>query len=313
MVKLQRIVINYIKVFLKFKLEFGKFKGGNDMFKKFFISIIMLTICLAVGVPAVTQAAQNINVIIDGKAVQFPDQKPYINADSRTMVPVRAPMEAMGCTVGWDEVKRQAIIEKDGVKAVFTIGSKDYTVNGLTRTMDTAPVIVNSRTAFPIRFVAEAFGAKVDWDPASYTVSIGADGNLEPIQQGGIVQATPEQVAEYQKPYNDYDFWTLARMIGGEGTKTFYEMTDEEKNIAWGLLNTGIIKQGQTFVTDKDLSNRSGKNLYFLEGYFTYSDGGKQVTVYGSVEGRYNDGSYSNVQIIGYDLANRSKVFEQYL
>ncbi len=88
------------------------------------------------------------------------------------MVPVRAPMEAIGCTVDWDAAKRQAIITKDGTKAVFTINSDTYTVNGVKKTMDTQAVIVNSRTAFPIRFAAEAMGATVGWDANTYTVII---------------------------------------------------------------------------------------------------------------------------------------------
>jgi len=309
MVKLQRIVINYIKVFLKFKLEFGKFKGGNDMFKKFFISIIMLTICLAVGVPAVTQAAQNINVIINGKAVQFPDQKPYINADSRTMVPVRAPMEAMGCAVGWDEVKRQAIIEKDGVKAVFTIGSKDYTVNGSTKTMDTAPVIVNSRTAFPIRFVAEAFGAKVGWDPASYTVSIGTDGNLEPIQRGGIVQATPEQVAELQAEY-DESFWEVQERISSE-SRRFDNISAQDKEIALGLTDTGIIKSGETFVTSEDLAYISFTGRYNIRGYLTYYEKSNRVTIPVEISGNYEKGKFTRVFINGDEYIDGNPVFER--
>ncbi|MDD3852749.1 MAG: stalk domain-containing protein [Syntrophomonadaceae bacterium] len=141
------------------------------MFKKFFISVIMLTICLAVALPTVTQAA-DIKVVIDSKALVFTDQKPFIDSNSRTMVPVRAPMEAIGCTVDWDADKRQAIITKGDTTAVFTINSKTYTVNGQNKTMDTQAVIVNSRTAFPIRFAAEAMGATVGWDAATYSVII---------------------------------------------------------------------------------------------------------------------------------------------
>ena len=38
--------------------------------------------------------------------------------------------------------------------------------------MDTAPVIENGRTLLPIRAVTEYFGATVDWEEASRTVTI---------------------------------------------------------------------------------------------------------------------------------------------
>jgi len=39
--------------------------------------------------------AQDVQVLVNGQTVQF-DQKPYINQDGRTMVPVRAPMRQPG-------------------------------------------------------------------------------------------------------------------------------------------------------------------------------------------------------------------------
>ena len=135
-------------------------------------SILTLTLLGVLVFATVCMAAPSISVLVNGTAVDFPDQKPFINADSRTMVPVRAPMEAIGCTVDWDDVNKIAIITKGDTTAIFTIGSKDYMVNGQRMTMDTLPEIVNSRTVFPIRFCAEAFGAEVGWDQATYTVTI---------------------------------------------------------------------------------------------------------------------------------------------
>ena len=41
--------------------------------------------------------------------------------------------------------------------------------------MDTAAVIVNSRTYAPIRYLAEFFGYKVDWDGKTKTVLLTKD------------------------------------------------------------------------------------------------------------------------------------------
>lgn len=141
--------------------------------KRSFLVILCFAIMLCMMAPGhIAQAAPEVKVQVDGQLVDFPDQKPYIDSASRTMVPVRAPMEAMGCTVDWNDQARQATIKKDGNVAVFTIGSKTYTVNGASRKMDTYPVIVNDRTAFPIRFAAEAMGATVGWNASAYTVLI---------------------------------------------------------------------------------------------------------------------------------------------
>ena len=136
-----------------------------------YILLIAILACVII-LPTHVSAAPDVKVTVNGQYVTFTDQKPFIDKNDRTMVPVRAPMEAIGCTVDWDADKRQAIIAKGETKAVFTINSKTYTVNGQNKTMDTQAVIVNSRTAFPIRYAAEAMGATVGWDSATYTVII---------------------------------------------------------------------------------------------------------------------------------------------
>ena len=47
----------------------------------------------------------------------------------------------------------------------FFIGNTTYFVDTNPKTMDTAPVIVESRTFLPIRYVAQELGATVDWFP----------------------------------------------------------------------------------------------------------------------------------------------------
>ncbi len=163
-----------------------------------FTMLIAMMVCL-LAVPGHIEAAPDVSVKVDGQYVSFPDQKPYIDSANRTMVPVRAPMEKMGCTVEWNDKTRQATITKGDKTAVFTIDKNTYTVNGQTKTMDTKAVITNNRTAFPIRFAAEAMGATVGWDADTYTVLI-STGQVEPpktnqkIEGTPFYQATPEQV-----------------------------------------------------------------------------------------------------------------------
>ena len=58
---------------------------------------------------------------------------------------------------------------------VLTINGKQAIVNDETITNDVAPLIVNSRTYTPARFVAESLGAKVVWSPSARTVTIMKD------------------------------------------------------------------------------------------------------------------------------------------
>ena len=58
------------------------------------------------------------------------------------------------------------------IKIKLRVGQTSYQVNGRTLVMDTSPIILESRTLLPIRFVAEALGAKVDWNEKDLKATI---------------------------------------------------------------------------------------------------------------------------------------------
>ena len=89
------------------------------------------------------------------------DAAPYVDSNWRTMVPFRVLGETFGATVNWDEDAQTVTYTLGDTEIVMTIGEDTYTVNGEEQTMDTAPVIQNSRTMVPVRFVAEALGYEV--------------------------------------------------------------------------------------------------------------------------------------------------------
>lgn len=100
---------------------------------------------------------------------------PFIK-DGRTMVPLRFIAEAFGANVEWIPETKGINISLELKSAVHTIGlqvgNPTAIVDGEVVTLDVAPVIVNGRTFVPLRFVAEAFGATVDWNQLYQVVTI---------------------------------------------------------------------------------------------------------------------------------------------
>ena len=107
----------------------------------------------------------------DGAEVKL-DSPPVI-ADNRTLVPIRAIVEAFGSDVVWDgTAKTASVTNKDGQKIVLAVNSTDaYCGNELKR-MDTPPVIINSRMMLPIMFVAENFGYDVSWNEGEKKITV---------------------------------------------------------------------------------------------------------------------------------------------
>ncbi len=118
-----------------------------------------------------TPVDTSIKIFVNGVKLT-PDVPPFIDTASRTQAPFRAIGEALGCKVTWVNETRQVIVEKVGFKVVMVIGQKTFTVNGQTKTMDTAPVIKNSRTFIPVRALAEALDCNVTWDGTTNTVNV---------------------------------------------------------------------------------------------------------------------------------------------
>ncbi|MDO5397933.1 MAG: leucine-rich repeat protein [bacterium] len=116
-----------------------------------------------IGAFEVSGTGENINITIDGEAIPFRVDKPFIDESDRTQVPVRAIMEHLGCNVVYDDTEKTVEIAKLGTYILLTIGSEDMQLNGENIKMDTSARIVNDRTYIPVRFVAEVLGYEVSY------------------------------------------------------------------------------------------------------------------------------------------------------
>lgn len=123
-----------------------------------------------------TIGSDELAVRVNGDLVEFPDARPFIDDNNRTLIPVRFVAESMGADVDWDNESRTATIERDGITILVPIGSDTISIteNGVTEyvTMDTEAIISESRTYVPIRFVAESLSAWVSWSDLYSTVQI---------------------------------------------------------------------------------------------------------------------------------------------
>lgn len=81
--------------------------------------------------------------------------------NSRTLLPVRAVVEAMGGVVTWDGQSETVTLTRSGDVIILTIGNQTANLNESAHTLDAAPVIIGTRTMLPIRFIAESFGFDV--------------------------------------------------------------------------------------------------------------------------------------------------------
>jgi len=104
----------------------------------------------------------NVNNVWEG--IDPPENRtaPVINA-GRTMVPIRAIIEAKGGSAGWNASDRRIDLRSHGNHVQMWLGQRNVQVNNSPNEMDVMPEIVNGRTLIPLRFVAEFLGSQIEW------------------------------------------------------------------------------------------------------------------------------------------------------
>ena len=90
--------------------------------------------------------------------------------DSHSATPVLLAAYEVSGTVGAYAVAEKPAVPETTIK--LEIGSEKATVNDETKILDVPAFTEQGRTFLPIRFVAEALGANVNWDAATKTVVI---------------------------------------------------------------------------------------------------------------------------------------------
>ncbi|RQD69459.1 MAG: copper amine oxidase N-terminal domain-containing protein [Tindallia sp. MSAO_Bac2] len=82
---------------------------------------------------------------------------------NRTIVPIRAIVEAMGGTVGWDGSESKITLNAKGNNVEMWLNSTNLRANGAPSSMDVAPVAIGGRTFVPVRFSADNLDAEAHW------------------------------------------------------------------------------------------------------------------------------------------------------
>ena len=129
----------------------------------FFISIIILT--------QLSLSAPQIKLKVDGKYLN-PDTAPFI-INSSTYVPIRFISEALNINnIKWDPTSNSVTIKNKNTTLILFINKNYAYINNEYKQLDAAPIIANSRTFVPIRFISECFNTTVNWDNDTQTVII---------------------------------------------------------------------------------------------------------------------------------------------
>ena len=132
-----------------------------------------------------------------GEKVQIDPADPWVKptvVNDRTLVPLRFISESLGAEVGWDEATQTASIAMDGTLIQMQLGSKEYTVNGETFTMDVEATSMRDRTMVPLRVISETFGKHVFWDPKGLIIISDEESPWDSVEDADIIDGIIEDI-----------------------------------------------------------------------------------------------------------------------
>ncbi|MDO5037321.1 MAG: stalk domain-containing protein [Tissierellia bacterium] len=113
-------------------------------------------------------------IIVDGVTYES-DVQPEIK-DGRTFLPLRVIAEALDFEVVWDPATKTVTLKEEDYRAKIPVDTNKITVGGLVYESDVQPEIKDGRTLLPLRALAQALGFEVEWDEATRTVVLKAQG-----------------------------------------------------------------------------------------------------------------------------------------
>lgn len=142
---------------------------------------------------------------INGNPVEV--EPPYI-VDGVTLVPVRVITEAFGADVEWVGETREVILTYRDVEIILQIDNINANVNGQMQTLLFQPQLTNSVTMVPLRFIAENFGADVDWDDDTREITV-----VKEVFDGGALDDIEDVLRRSNMPMMGDSFlgWSIRR------------------------------------------------------------------------------------------------------
>lgn len=130
------------------------------------LNLIMMLPCMGI----TSFAEEDIRIVTDG-AYQNYDVMPIID-NSRALVPRHGIFEALGAEAAWDDSTQTITAAKEDVVVMLQMNNTTAWVNGESKTLDVPAKIVSGEAMVPVRFIAESFGCRVEWDGAKRRIFI---------------------------------------------------------------------------------------------------------------------------------------------
>lgn len=135
---------------------------------------LIFTILFSIMLSTAVQADE-INVVLDGREVEFNNQTPVI-VEGKTFVPLRDVFENLGYYVKWDEETKTAMLCQELLFVYVTENKDSVRINNREIQLEVPAQIIDGSMMIPVRELGENLGLEVSWDSQNNTVYLESNG-----------------------------------------------------------------------------------------------------------------------------------------
>jgi len=139
-----------------------------------------------------------VDVRVNFGKINMPEEPIIIN--NRTLLPLRVIAEIFKCDVKWEPKGVITVISGDN-EIILSLNSNKLIVNNEVKDIDSPPILKNSTTMVPIKFLEEYIEAKIEWYKDTSIVNIVIE-NEEIIARAESVSRSYEKRTKYPNAVN---------------------------------------------------------------------------------------------------------------
>lgn len=121
----------------------------------------------------------------------------------QTMVPLKAFESFKNISIQWEARTKQVTIVRDAMKIKLAVGSRTAWKNAEAVQLDASARILDGRVTVPLRFIAEALGAKVTVDATTNKVWVQERASAKLVQSYNSDDLVASRIAALQFPVEE--------------------------------------------------------------------------------------------------------------
>jgi len=244
--------------------------------------LVVASLLVALCIPAPADASStttvklwigNPSMVVNGaqRSIDAQGTKPVI-VEGRTLVPIRAVIEAFAGSVAWDATTRKVTVSLAGKSLDLWIGKSLASLNGSSVAIDSTnprvlPVIMGGRTMLPLRFVTESLGIDVQYEATAkmITLTYSTPVILPPVQSSPLTLQPGWSFVQ-----DDYGGYVVGRVVNsstktvGTASITFALLDKNGKTLDKGIDLTLDLAPGATWLFKVNNTNSDVASAEFI-------------------------------------------------